>query len=559
MFILMYVLIVMAAGTAISLWNYRWRLKFIKSNILDLWGKEVPNKLTDEDMANISSYFTNNKKDGTPIIDDITWNDLDMKGLFQRMNNTQSTAGEEVLYSILRTPLYDESKLQERNKIISYFESHDDIRTKMQYILAKFGKKRELCVSNFFYNDEKPNTKKLILYRILSIMPLVLLALIFLVSKALIIVLVLSIGLNMYIHYTLQKKNGYKFQSFTYITSMILCAYKLSKFKIDETSNYLNKIKPSINNVKKIRHKIFNLAGAAAVNDALILTEYIGILFLTEVINFENMKYLLIKNREDFQKIYEFVGTLDSLIAIASYRKSLEYYSNPVLTKAHGENHFTIIDMYHPLIKNPVVNSCDIRRSMLITGSNASGKSTFLKTLAINALMAQTIYTCTARKYDSSFFLIYSSMALRDNIFNNESYFIVEIKSLKRIIDSLNDEMPCLCFVDEILRGTNTVERISSSSEVLNYFGNSNCICVAATHDIELTRILESVFDNYHFQEDIVDNQIKFDYKLYSGRAETRNAIKLLKFLGYKESIVKRAEERAEDFVKTGSWNKITD
>lgn len=559
MAILMYVLVVMAAGTALSLWNYRWRIKFIKDNILDLWGKEVPKKCSDEDMENISSYFNNNKKEGTPVIDDITWNDLDMKSLYQRMNNTQSTAGEEVLYNILRTPLYDEAKLQERDRIISYFEDHDGIRIKMQYILAKFGKRRELCVSNFFYNDEKPNRKNLILYRILSIMPLISLALIFLVSKALLIMLVLSVGLNMYIHYALQKKYGYKFQSFTYITSLVLCAYKLSKFNIDEINDFLSDIRPNINNVKKIRHKIFNLAGAAAVNDALIITEYIGILFLTEVINFENMKYLLIKNREDFQKIYKFVGTLDSLIAIASYRKSLDYYSKPVLTKAHGENHLTTDEIYHPLIKNPVVNSCDINRSMLITGSNASGKSTFLKTLAINALMAQTTYTCTAKKYDSSFFIIYSSMALRDNIFNNESYFIVEIKSLKRIIDNINDDTPCLCFVDEILRGTNTVERISSSSEVLNYFGNSNCLCIAATHDIELTRILESVFDNYHFQEDIVDNQIKFDYKLYRGRAETRNAIKLLNFLGYKESIVKRAEERAEDFVKTGSWKKIND
>lgn len=559
MAILMYVLIVMAAGTALSLWNYRGRLKFIKSNILELWGKAVLKKCSDEDMENISSYFKNNKKEGTPVIDDITWNDLDMNGLYQRMNNTQSTAGEEVLYNILRTPLYDEAKLQERDRIISYFEDHDSIRIKMQYILAKFGKRRELCVSNFFYNDEKPNRKDLILYRILSIMPLISLALIFLLSKALVTMFILSIGLNMYIHYTLQKKNGYKFQSFTYITSLVLCAYKLSKFNLDEINDFFSDIRPNIKSVKKIRHKIFNLAGAAAVNDALIITEYIGILFLTEVINFESMKYLLIKNREDFQKIYEFVGTLDSLIAIASYRKSLDYYSKPVLTKSHGENHLTTDEIYHPLIKNPVVNSCDIKRSMLITGSNASGKSTFLKTLAINALIAQTIYTCTAKKYDSSFFIIYSSMALRDNIFNNESYFIVEIKSLKRIIDNINDDIPCLCFVDEILRGTNTVERISSSSEVLNYFGNSNCLCIAATHDIELTRILESVFDNYHFQEDIIDNQIKFDYRLYTGRAETRNAIKLLNFLGYKESIVKRAEERAEDFVKTGSWKEIND
>lgn len=555
--ILFYVLIIIAVSAAISLNSYRNKMKFIKRHIIDLWGKEVPGKLTDEDMSNISSYFNNKKSENSSIIDDITWNDLDMNGLYKRMNNTQSTAGEEVLLNILRTPLYDEDALKKRDRIIAYFQNseHDKERIGMQYALAKFGKSRELCVTNFFFNEETASSSKLILYRILSVIPLVSLALIFIAGKPFISLLILSVAFNMYTHYKLQQINGAKFHGFSYITSMVQCAFKLSKYDINELRDYSHEVQPSLNKVKSIKNKVFNLSSSAAVNDALILTEYIGILFLTEVINFEKMKYMLVKNREDFRKVYEYVGSIDALISLASYRKSLQYYSNPVLT--NSVKHLSVKDMYHPLIKNPVVNSCSLNKSMLITGSNASGKSTFLKTLAINVLMAQTIYTCTAMEYDSSFFMLYSSMALRDNIFNSESYYIVEIKSLKRIIDSLNDEVPCLCFVDEILRGTNTVERISSSSEVLNYFGNSNCICVAATHDIELTHILESVFDNYHFQEEIVDNQIKFDYKLYSGRAETRNAIKLLGFLGYKESIVKRAEERAEDFLKTGIWKNV--
>ncbi len=158
--------------------------------------------------------------------------------------------------------------------------------------------------------------------------------------------------------------------------------------------------------------------------------------------------------------------------------------------------------------------------------------------MAINQILGQTVFTTCVKSYKASFFNIYTSMALKDDVLKNESYYIVEIKYLKRIIDKSKDKMPKLCFVDEILRGTDTIERIASSSEVLNYFNNSNCICFAATHDIELTYLLEDKFDNYHFEEEITDNDMVFDYKLREGRAKSRNAIKLLALMGYDDTII---------------------
>ncbi|MBP2032643.1 DNA mismatch repair ATPase MutS [Clostridium algifaecis] len=145
-------------------------------------------------------------------------------------------------------------------------------------------------------------------------------------------------------------------------------------------------------------------------------------------------------------------------------------------------------------------------------------------------------------------------MALRDNILSKESYYITETKSLKRIIDSIDENIPTICFIDEILRGTNTVERIAASSQVLKYLTLSNCICIAATHDVELTYILEKYFENYHFQENIIGNDISFDYKVHNGRSTTQNAIKLLGILGYKEDIVKKAEQSAKNFLNQGEW-----
>ena len=133
---------------------------------------------------------------------------------------------------------------------------------------------------------------------------------------------------------------------------------------------------------------------------------------------------------------------------------------------------------------------------------------------------------------------------------------MVEIKALKRILDTISENgQPVLCFVDEVLRGTNTVERIAASTQILKSLTGRKCICFAATHDIELTHLLEKDYTNYHFSEEIEDNDIFFSYKILDGRATTRNAIKLLGIMGYEPGIIHEAEKIASDFIQTGSWS----
>ena len=148
---------------------------------------------------------------------------------------------------------------------------------------------------------------------------------------------------------------------------------------------------------------------------------------------------------------------------------------------------------------------------------------------------------------------------LKDDIFMGESYYIVEIKSIKRIIDaSVAGGNQVLCFVDEVLRGTNTVERIAASTQILKSLAENGVQCFAATHDIELTSLLKDIYEIYHFEGDVTDNDVKFDYKLKEGPATTRNAIMLLKVLGYDENIVENAQKMADGFLKTGSWDQST-
>ena len=546
---------ILLIGTSFAIFENRRRLKYIKLNIINQYGKEIDLDEVMIKMNNVSSYFRNKNEKNT--IDNITWNDLNMDDVFKKINNTQCTAGQEVLYDILRKPLYNKEVLIKRDKVIDYFRSNEKERQAIQLILGKLGKSDELYITNCLFNEADDSKSKLLKYRLLSWLPT--LSLLLLLINPMFLALTIGLAvLNVFISQRSKVKN-YDASGFSYMISIINVANKIKNMNIKEIEENVYSVKINLNNVKHIKRKSVGSETKSIMSDMDVFSEYANLIFLKELKTYEKVKNTIIKNKEDLKAIYEYVGMIDALIAIASFRDSLSFYTKPILTKSKSkkENYIEFEKIYHPLIKNPVLNSGNFSRGVLLTGSNASGKSTFIKTVAINAILAQTIYTCFAKEYKSSYFNIYTSMALKDDINSSESYYIVEIKSLKRILDSINNDIPCLCFVDEILRGTNTVERIASSSEVLKSIGNDNTICFAATHDVELTYILEDLFDNYHFEETITDDDIKFDYKLHTGRAETRNAIKLLGFMGYDKDLVARADSRVKMFLENGDWENL--
>ncbi|MEF9990930.1 MAG: DNA mismatch repair protein MutS [Romboutsia sp.] len=538
-----------------SLIEHIKKLKYIKKTINSKYGKEIDIEDMFINMESVSNYFRNKKdlNERLKSIDDITWNDLGLDDVFKKINNTQSIVGEDILYNILRNPIHNKEKLEKIDNLIRYFNDNEKQRKEIQYILGKLGKSKGLYASNCLFNKEDLSSSNLIKYRILSIIPFISLILIF-VNPYFLILLLGSMFFNGYVSQNTKKKSV-NTDGFSYIIGTIKVANIIKKMNINSIEINLDNIEQSLKKVKSIKKRNIAISSDSVMSDIDLFREYSNMIFLTELINHEKAKNTIIKYKEDFKAIYEYVGTIDALIAVASFRETLKFYTNPKFEKSSSiSNKLEFIDIYHPLIKKPVLNSARFYKGVILTGSNASGKSTFIKTIAINAILSQTIYTSLAKEYKSSFFDIYTSMALKDDIFSNESYYIVEIKSLKRILESINDDTPCLCFVDEILRGTNTVERIAASSEVLSFLGDKNCICISATHDIELTSILENKFDNYHFEENITDKEIIFDYKLRCGESKTRNAIKLLEFMGYNKTIAENAENKARYFLENKTW-----
>lgn len=537
----------------IDLYSNKKKFKIKKREIINSYGKEVDIDDINYKMKKVSTYFRNKNEES---IDDITWSDLSMDDVYKKINNTQSTAGKEILYYILRNPIKDIEILNKRDNLIEYFRNNEDIRLELQLDFAKLGDSNDPNATLCLFIEDDNTKSKLLLYRVLRVLPII--SIILTASnKSFLFFALLSIGLNIFISYK-NKTEKIDTGGFTYLIKSLNVAYKIKDKNIKEIDENIHDIKEDLERVKKIKKKSVTSNPNSMMSELNVFSEYYNMIFLSELIAYEKVKETIINNKIYLKNIYEYVGTIDALIGIASFRDSLEYYSKPNLKISNNResNLIEFKEIYHPLIEDPVTNSLKVKGGVLITGSNASGKSTFIKSIAINQILAQSIFTTCAREYNSSIFNIYTSMALKDDVLNNESYYIVEIKSLKRIIEKSRDIVPCLCFVDEILRGTNTIERIASSSEVLKHLNKSNCICFAATHDIELTYLLEGEFENYHFEEEITDNDIMFDYKLNPGRAKSRNAIKLLSLMGYKDEIVNNANNRAENFVKTGKWEK---
>ncbi|MCJ7581653.1 MAG: hypothetical protein MUP98_14095 [Candidatus Aminicenantes bacterium] len=513
------------------------------ANLREKWGIE------DSRLRNFSDLDKHFKKTQAGEInkyslDDRTWNDLDMNSIFVQIDRTMTIPGEQTLYSLLRQPLLDGDELDKRNRVINLFSQNQEIREKYQIALSKLGKKEDVYDLSILWEDPPPMNKYVFLYIILIILiPIFVLLGVFNYGFAW-FGLAGTLLCNMFIHYRTKGKIYEHLSSLHYLGKLIRCAKNLTAIKHPVLDVYLKEIENTLSKVSYISKKT-SLFG----READYISEYFNILFLTEVRAFYSVLSALNKFQKELGQLNTAIGFKDAMVSIASYRAGLKNYVEPQFINSRP--HMKINDFVHPLLKNPVPYSILVEsKGTLITGSNMSGKTTFLKALGVNAVLAQTIYTSLAKEYQGSFFHVMTLIGRMDNIIEGKSYYLDEINALLRIINALESRIPCLCLLDEIFRGTNSIERISSSAEVLLYFARRNCLIFASTHDVELTDLVSNSYSNIHFLEKITLEGISFDYKIEKGPSTTRNAIKLLQHIGYPSEIVDAAEQRVRKAMK---------
>ena len=239
----------------------------------------------------------------------------------------------------------------------------------------------------------------------------------------------------------------------------------------------------------------------------------------------------------------EAVGSLDAAISVASFMDGLPAVATPALV---DQRRIEALGLYHPLLADPVANPVHSEgRSVLITGSNMAGKTTFLRTVGINVILAQTLNLCLAEQATLPRAVVRSSIRREDRLAKGESYYSVELERIRGMLQDAEGSSLHLFLLDEIFRGTNTLERISAATAVLNFLGRSH-LALVTTHDLELQDLLAGNFDMCHFSEQIVEGRYGFDYHFRPGPTTGRNAIRLLEIRGYPDSIIREAREMAD-------------
>jgi DNA mismatch repair ATPase MutS len=195
-------------------------------------------------------------------------------------------------------------------------------------------------------------------------------------------------------------------------------------------------------------------------------------------------------------------------------------------------------ELAHPLLpKSRVSNDAQLglpHSILLITGSNMSGKSTYLRTIGLNLVLAYAGAPVCAKSFSCSIMNIYTCMRISDNLEKNISSFYAEIIRIKKIVSAAKKGERVFFLMDEIFKGTNSFDRHLGAETLVNMLSRQNAVGLVSTHDLELGELEEQnpKVKNYHFLEHYKNNEICFDYRLRPGVSTTRNAIYLMKLAG---------------------------
>ena len=255
---------------------------------------------------------------------------------------------------------------------------------------------------------------------------------------------------------------------------------------------------------------------------------------------------LVIPRQEALQRGLAALAELEALASLACFAAEQPIACYPEPAAAPG---FEIADGCHPLIAPQRVVPNTVRldpahRIWIITGSNMAGKSTLLRMVGVNVLLAQIGSAVAAPRMSWSPAPLMSDLQARDNLAEDESYFLAEVRHLRRMILPPADAERLLCLIDEPFRGTNAQDQSAASVAVLEHFRRGEQFVLLATHDRHLTQTADgALVRNYHFREDLSTDGLVFDYHLYEGPARTRNALRVLEREGYPARIVEEAHE----------------
>jgi len=516
--------------------------------VREKWGKPTDDE---RNMSLIGLYKDPGPGEGA--ISDAMGEDIDIDQLFAFVDRTNSKPGQQYLYNRLHQPVYDAAALQQMDADATRLASDRDKQEQLEIELSKLNTKNAYYLPELFLKEQTPlfDTISTVYIQLSWLLMLSFITMLIVTKSPLGFVMILILAIvNMALHY----KNKGKISQYTHSLPQVVILYQVAQqlFKHTEVKRS-DKVAGSIANLKKLKGPLSfisfqNRIGGDPTDVLYAIIELIKTLFLLEGLMFIRSINRVKKYRKDIAEIYAYVGGIDMLIAISSVRLSLPYYCKPVFTDG---DELKITDLYHPLITDCVANSITSSsdKGVLVTGSNMSGKTTFIRSIAINTLFAQTLFTCCAQEYRSPLLKLHTSVRVSDAIDKHKSYFQAEALSVLDILNQCgaNEMIKGLVIIDEIFRGTNTIERIAAAKAVLSYLTANHNFVFVSTHDLELAELLGNDYVVYSFEESVADKRLVFDYKLKQGLLKNKNGIAVLQSVGFPDTVIADAYRVSEE------------
>jgi hypothetical protein len=475
-------------------------------------------------------------------LDDRTWADLHLDDVFTRLDHTDSTVGQQVLYHRLRSG--QRQDLDAFEAIATRAADDPAARERLQLALTRLRAPAgyHLCALGV---DPLPSPRWHVAFPLLTALMVAAIGLAAFFPVALFAALNLAV-VNVFVRLLLAGPMGEPLAAFRQIAPLMAAAEAVARLDCPAGDAILRPVRDAIPRLRTLRFWT-GWSGRQGLDELTgAVLEYVNLLLLLDANALYFGARAVNRHAADLAAVVDGVGHIDAAIAIASFRAGTAGWTRPTF-RPRGEP-LGIVDARHPLVPNAVPNTIALgpAAGILLTGANMSGKSTLLRTLGVNVVLAQTVHTCFATAYRGPALDVRTLMGRSDDLVAGQSYYSQDVARVVELMDRRGGAVDRLLIFDELFRGTNAIERVAAAAAVLEHLARSGPsgardLVVAATHDAELVPLLAGVFAPFHLADGIGPDGPVFHYTLAPGPATTRTAIALLELFGAPDDVVRRS------------------
>lgn len=512
----------------------KYQITFLQ-NLIKINGQEIAAQKNDHSSFEKGDEFIENQHPYSL--------DLDIFGegsLFQRINRTCTEPGKEKLAGIITKPLNNVQAIQERQSAVKELRDKLDFRQNFQATGMTSAEKKEdqkqllawLDLPAFVYG-KKAYKLLLITFPLFSAAGLIFWVLSGISAPFVIITLIQWAIIGSH------AKRVSLFQEFIGNKRSLLAKFS-EHFKLLEEEKFST---PQLKNIAfqsmTAKEQLKVLAARSRALDLRL--NLFATLILNSTLLYDLWCVLWLeqwreKNRSNLEQWLMAICEADALASLGTY-----VFNHPdfVFPEVTSDARMSAKELGHPLIAHEHRVCNDIEMNIdshvwIVTGANMAGKSTFLRTIGINTVLALAGMPVCAQRMICPLTEVFTGMRNTDSINDNQSYFFAELLRLQKIIGQLRQGKRLLILLDEILKGTNSIDKLSGSEELIKQFVNQHCLIMIATHDVALGEMSKQYPEvrNYHFETFIKGDELTFDYKLKPGVSTGKNATFLMKKMG---------------------------